>query len=184
MENRMEQKGTQSLETARLLLRPFRLEDAESCLRNWASDPEVYRWISQKAMTPQEVFQWLSTAEEAYKHPETYYWAIVEKESGEVLGEILVDSFSSRNGWCELDWKIGRPFWGKGYATEAASAVLRYSRDRVGFHRIQAKCCVGNRASERVMQKLGMSKEGVLREYFQVQDGYWLDVVLYALLCP
>ena len=95
----MEQKGTQSLETARLLLRPFRLEDAESCLRNWASDPEVYRWISQKAKTPQEVFQWLSTAEEAYKHPETYYWAIVEKESGEVLGEILVDSFSSRNGW-------------------------------------------------------------------------------------
>ena len=100
------------------------------------------------------------------------------------MGEIFVDSLSSRYGRCERDWKIGRPFWGKGYATEAASAVLRYSRDRVGFHRIQAKCCVENRASERVMHKLGMTKEGVLREYFQVQEGCWLDVVLYALLCP
>ena len=180
----MEHKGTKRLETERLILRPFRLEDAESCVRNWAADPEVYRYISQEAQTAKDVYDWLSTADEAYASPETYYWAIVEKSKGEVIGEIFVDDFGSRNRWCELDWKIGRPFWGKGYATEAASAVLRYSRDRVGFHRIQAKCCVENRASERVMHKLGMTKEGVLREYFQVQEGCWLDVVLYALLCP
>ena len=58
--------------------------------------------------------------------PQTYYWAIVEQASGDVIGEIFVDDFSGRNGWCELDWKVGKAFQGKGYATEAARAVLRY----------------------------------------------------------
>lgn len=181
----MEHKGTKPLETARLILRPFRLEDAESCVRNWAADPEIYRYISQQAQTAQEVQEvqdWLSTAGEAYASPETYYWAIVHKVSGEVIGEIFVDEFSSRSAWCELDWKIGRAFQRKGCAAEAAAAVVRYLFEEVGFHRVQAKCCAENPASERVMQKIGMTKEGVLRGYFRAKDGRWCDVVLYAAL--
>lgn len=178
----MKHTGTKRLETERLILRPFCLEDKESCLRNWAANPEIYRYISQNAKTPQDVFQWLSTAGQAYASPETYYWAIVEKMSGEVMGEIFVDDFSIRNGWCELDWKIGPAFWGKGFAPEAAKAVIRYLMGEVGFHRIQAKCCVENTASERVMQKIGMTQEGILREYFHNKDNRWCDVVLYSLL--
>ena len=178
----MEHKGTKRLETERLILRPFRLEDAESCVRNWAADPEVYRYISQEAQTAKDVYDWLSTADEAYASPETYYWAIVEKSSGEVIGEIFVDDFGSRNRWCELDWKIGRAFWGQGYAAEAAAAVIQYLFCQVGFHRIQAKCCVENSASERVMQKAGMTKEGILRGYFDAKAGRWRDVAMYAVL--
>lgn len=178
----MEHKGTKRLETERLILRPFRLEDAESCVRNWAADPKVYRYISQEAQTAKDVYDWLSTADEAYASPETYYWAIVEKSKGEVIGEIFVDDFGSRNRWCELDWKIGRAFWGQGYAAEAAAAVIQYLFCQVGFHRIQAKCCVENSASERVMQKAGMTKEGILRGYFDAKDGRWRDVAMYAVL--
>ena len=122
------------------------------------------------------------SAEEAYANPETRYWAVVERTGGEVIGEIFVDDFSARNGWCELDWKIGSRFWQKGYATEAAAAVARHLLDAEGFHRIQAKCCVENPASERVMQKIGMTREGTLRGYFRTKDGRWCDVVLYALI--
>ena len=178
----MRPQGTKKIGTERLLLRPFDPADAESCIRNWAADPAVYRHVSQKPQTLEQVRDWLSTAGEAYGNSETWYWAIVEKASGEVIGEIFVDDFSSRNGWCELDWKIGSSFWQKGYATEAAAAVARHLLDEVGFHRIQAKCCVENPSSERVMQKIGMVKEGVLRGYFYTKDGRWCDVVLYALL--
>ncbi len=178
----MEHPGTKRLETERLLLRPFDPADAESCIRNWAADPAVYRYISQEPQTPEQVRGWLAAAEEAYANPETRYWAVVERTGGEVIGEIFVDDFSARNGWCELDWKIGSRFWQKGYATEAAAAVARHLLDAEGFHRIQAKCCVENPASERVMQKIGMTREGTLRGYFRTKDGRWCDVVLYALI--
>ena len=178
----MEHQGTKQLETARLILRPFCLQDAESCIRNWAADPEVYRYLSQEAQTPRDVYDLLSTAKDAYASLETYYWAIVEKESGTVIGEIFVDGFSARNGWCELDWKLGTAFWGNGYAAEAAKAVIRYLFDAVGFHRVQAKCSAKNAASERVMQKIGMAKEGVLHGFFSARDGGFHDVVVYGLL--
>lgn len=56
-----------------------------------------------------------------------------------------------------MDWKIGTAFQGKGYTTEAARAAIEYWIREVGFHRIEAKCCTENTASERVMQKLGMN---------------------------
>ena len=174
--------GTVPLETSRLLLRPFAPSDVQDCLRFWAADPSVYRYISQEPMTVDEIEEWLSKAAQAYADPQTFYWAIVTKEQQEVIGELFVDSFSVRNSRCELDWKIGSRFWGNGYAVEAAECVLFYLTHEVGFHRIQAKCCVKNRASERVMQKIGMKKEGLFRDYFYSAEDGWQDVVIYARL--
>lgn len=179
----MEHCGTRPLETERLFLRPFRPADTADCLRNWAADPAIYQYISGQPQTAQEVTEWLSSAEEAYACLETYYWAIEDKVSRAVIGEIYVDDFSSRNRWCELDWKIGSSFQGKGFASEAAQAVIRYlTEEHPGFHRVQAKCCVKNFASERVMQKLGMVREGILRGYFLDHENHWQDVVLYSLI--
>ena len=152
------------------------------CLRNWAANPVIHQYISGQPYTSQDITAWLSTAKEAYACPETYYWAIEERTSGEVIGEIYVDNFSSRNRWCELDWKIGCAFQDNGFATEAAQAIICYLVEQVGFHRIQAKCCVENIASERVMQKLGMVQEGILRRYFLDHEQHWQDVVLYSLI--
>ena len=178
----MQHKGTQILEKNRLILRLFHSEDAESCLNNWAADPNVFRWISMEVQSQKEIEEWLSGAEEVYKSLETYYWAIVEKVSGKVIGEIYADDFSNRNNRCEVSWKIGSRFWSRGYMTEAAQAVLQFLLKEVGVHRIQAKCCMKNIASERVMQKLGMQKEGILKDYFLGKDGHYEDVVMYSLL--
>lgn len=92
-----------------------------------------------------------------------------------------MDDFSRRNGWCEVDYKLGSAFWGRGYASEALAAVLAYLFGQAGFHRVQAKCAAENAASERVMQKAGMRREGVLQEFFLRKDGSgWDDVLLYA----
>lgn len=99
-----------------------------------------------------------------------------------MVGELFVDNFGTSSLWCEVEWKIGTAFQVKGYAVEAARAVLEYLIRKVGFHRIEAKCCTENIASERVMQKLGMNKEGILRERFYGKDGRWHDLVEYSLL--
>lgn len=179
----MEHCGTRLLESERLLLRPFRSTDAADCLKNWASDPAIYRYISGQPQTIQEITRWLSSAEKAYASPETYYWAIEDKASRMVIGEIYVDDFSDRNCWCELSWKIGSAFQGKNFAFEASQVVIRYLTGvQPGFHRIQAKCCVENLASERVMQKLGMAQEGLLHGYFLDHKNQWQDVVVYGLV--
>lgn len=179
---RTKHKGTKQLSTVRLTLRPFAPQDAESCLRNWAADEEIYRYLSAQPQTADEVREWLSSANEAYADPCTYYWAIEETHSGEVVGELFVDNFGTSSRWCEMDWKIGTAFQGKGYAAEAARAAIEYLIREVGFHRIEAKCCTENTASERVMQKLGMNKEGILRERFCGKDGRWHDLAEYSLL--
>ncbi len=175
-------KGTKQLSTVRLTLRPFAPQDAESYLRNWAADEEIYRYLSAQPQTADEVREWLSSADEAYADPRTYYWAIEETHSGEVVGELFVDNFGTSSRRCEMDWKIGTAFQGKGYAAEAARAAIEYWIREVGFHRIEAKCCTENTASERVMQKLGMNKEGILRERFCGKDGRWHDLAEYSLL--
>ena len=175
-------KGTKQLSIARLTLRPFAPQDAESCLRNWAADEEIYRYLSAQPQTADEVREWLSSADEAYADPRTYYCAIEETHSGEVVGELFADNFGTSSRQCEMDWKIVTAFQGKGYAAEAARAAIEYLIREVGFHRIEAKCCTENTASERVMQKLGMNKEGILRERFYGKDGRWHDLAEYSLL--
>jgi len=179
----MNHRGTQKLETERLILRRFCKNDAEDCFNNYAADEELYRFISDTAKTRDYIDnEWLASADEAYAEDDAYYWAIVEKHENKVIGEIFVDDYGTSNCWCELDWKIGRAYWNKGYATEAAKEVIAYLFNTVGFHRIQAKCTAENIGSERVMQKLGMSREGVLRAFFHGKDGCYHDVVMYSLL--
>ncbi|HUO09410.1 MAG TPA: GNAT family protein [Phycisphaerae bacterium] len=80
-----------------------------------------------------------------------------------------------------LGYWIGVPYWNKGFATEAANAVLGYGFTRRGFNRIGAEHYVHNPASGRVMEKLGMTREGVLRQYHQKWD-HFVDVVSYSIL--
>lgn len=177
----MKHCGTRRIETERLILRPFRPEDASDCIENYMTDERVYRWLADEPPTPEWIREkWLATCDEAYSYADTYYWAIESKDEGRVVGEIFAEDFDGENGWCELGWKVGVPWWNLGYAAEAAAAVKDYLLSRAGFHRVQARCVAENAAAERVMQELGMTCEGVLREYFRGRDGAYHDMLLYA----
>lgn len=178
----MKHHGTATLTSPRLILRRFYPSDAADCFSCFLADRRVFQFISGQPRTQKDIEEWLSTADSAYDAPDTYYWAIQKKDDGRVIGEIFVDDYGERNQWCELDWKIGPEFWNQGFMTEAAGIVAAYLLTRVGFHRVQAKCAVENLGSERVMQKLGMRREGIFREFFFGQDGRFHDVVMYSLL--
>jgi len=81
----------------------------------------------------------------------------------------------------ELGYWLGVPFWGHGYATEAAHAVVRYGFEQIQFHRIFASHFEGNVASARVLEKLGMRHEGCLRQHI-LKWGKFIDLELYAIL--
>jgi [ribosomal protein S5]-alanine N-acetyltransferase len=97
-----------------------------------------------------------------------------------VIGAIGL-SLTPRHARGEIGYWVGLPYWGQGYATEAARALVHFGFSRLGLHRVQARHLSRNPASGRVLQKLGMALEGTQRESVRSWDRFE-DVALYAVL--
>ena len=178
----MKHRGTQRLETERLILRPFEIRDAEAMFRNWAGDPMVTRFLTWPPHTDARASGYvLSEWVPAYARPDFYQWAIVLKTMGEPIGSLSVVRLDERVDECELGWCIGRDWWGQGITTEAGEAVLRFLFGEVGAQRVAARHATNNPGSGRVMQKLGMRREGVLRRAGRSNQGIE-DLVQYSIL--
>lgn len=176
----MNHQGSKVLTTERLVLRPFKASDAEAMFENWASDPEVTKfltWTPHKSV--EETRALLTLWEEESKRPDVYHWAIAL--SGEVVGDIALVAIHGENavtGYC-----LSRKHWGKGIMTEAYAAVLKYLFEEVGFHRIESCHSVENPASGKVMEKCGLKFEGVKRKAFRLlSTGEWTDIACRAIL--
>jgi [ribosomal protein S5]-alanine N-acetyltransferase len=107
-------------------------------------------------------------------------WAVVLHAEDELIGTITLH-LNVRDDNAELGYWIGRPYWGRGYATEAAREVVRYGFEGLGLHRIHAEHLGSNPASGRVMQKIGMAYEGTRPEHYK-KWGAYEDSVDYGLL--
>ncbi len=160
----MKHKGTQMLATERLTLRRFLPEDAESMFYNWSGDPEVTKyltWKPQESVESTEAF--LEGWEKDYESDTTYRWAIELNDLEQPIGVIGVPSIDEDTDSCEIDFRIGKKYWNRGYTSEALSEVLRYLMDEVGARRVWAKYDVQNTNAGRVMEKCGMYREGILK---------------------
>lgn len=161
----MENIGTGRIETERLILRPYRLEDYKAMYRNWAHDPVVTRFLTWPPHASEEVTKNLITLwVERYADPSNYHWAIALKADGndEVIGDISVVHMDERIPSAEIGYCMGKAWWGKGIMTEALTAVRDYLFG-AGFLRVCACHDVNNPASGRVMEKAGLKAEGILR---------------------
>lgn len=175
-------KGTQIIQTDRLLLRPFRMEDARAMYDNWASDLEVTKYLSwpahdSPAVTRSVLQDWVSN----YVNQDYYQWAMVSKKMGLPIGSIGVVSHSDRAAKAHMGYCMGRPWWHQGYMTEALSAVMDFLFDEVGFQRIEAQYDTRNPHSGGVMQKCGMTYEGTHRRSACTTSGI-CDTAWYAIL--
>ena len=178
----MDHKGTVFLETERLILRSFVMEDAEVMYRNWASDDEVTKFLTWPTHTDIEVSKAvLSTWIADYEKPDFYQWAIELKEIGEVIGSISVVRINEKVASAELGYCIGTKWWGRGIMPEAGKEVVRYLFEEVGFDRIAAVHAKDNLKSGRVMQKIGMTYEGTRRQAGFCNQGV-IDEVWYSIL--
>lgn len=178
---KMNHIGTQPIETERLILRRFRADDAEAQFANWASDPEVTRYLRWEAHTSiEESREVVARRLERYEKPDTYMWAI-ERKGGVLMGAISAHVQSENDSIVETGYCLGRAFWGKGYMPEALKAMIEYMFLRVGANRIEAVHALENPASGAVMRKAGMLREGRLRQSYKNREGYH-DSDLYGLV--
>lgn len=147
------------LDTARLRLRPPSLEDAEG-IAAYGGDPEVSRYVSwprHRSFDDAEVF--LRYAIAAVEKGHECNWVIIERASEQLVGTIGLRLQGHR---VELGYALARRHWGKGFATEAAAAIVDWALGRPEIHRVWAVCDVDNVASARVLEKIGMRREGRL----------------------
>ena len=177
----MKHTGTQDIKTKRLTLRKLELADTEMMFNNWTSDDEVtrfLRWDAHKTIddTKNMIQMWIKN----YHSDSTYYWGMYLKD-GEMIGSIGIMITSEYDLKAELGYKIGSRWWGQGYASEAARAVIDYMFENTDVERIEAYNSVENPASGKVMEKVGMRYEGISRHNYKTRDGFQ-DCTLFGII--
>ena len=156
--------GTQTIETDRLILRRFTIDDAEDMYNNWASDPEVTKFLTWPTHSSVDVSRYvLNDWVSHYEEGDFFNWAMELKENGQVIGNISVVEVKERAEAADMGYCMSRAYWGRGLMPEALKAVMDYLFDVVGLNRVAACHDVNNPKSGRVMDKAGMKQEGILR---------------------
>ena len=178
----MKHCGTQRLETERLILRRFVVEDAEAMYKNWASDDDVTKYLiwqthSSIEVTKSIIEEWVSS----YGDEKFYQWAIELKEIGEPIGSISVVYMNESAEMVHVGYCIGKTWWNKGITSEALKAVMDFLFDAVEVNRVESRHDPRNPNSGKVMKKCGMKYEGTLRSSDRNNQGI-CDASYYGIL--
>ncbi len=151
------------IETERLLLRVPRLEDAPAVFEGWARHPEVTRFLTWRAHTSvTQSEELLRKSIEAWNGDTKFRYLMEIKGSGELAGMIEL-RLEAETFKVSFGYTGARAQWGKGYMTEAARALIDWSFQQPGIYRVYATADVENIPSQRVLEKAGMQREGLLR---------------------
>lgn len=178
----MEKSITKTLESDRLILRKFTMEDADDMYNNWGSDPECCKYLSWNVHknveeTKSMLESWIKEYDKG-----CYNWIVEVKDTNQVIGSISAITISEKHYTAELGYCYGSKFWGNGYATEALRTVIEYLLNECDFYLIEARHISGNPASGRVMEKAGMHKDAVLRDRrINKYTGERNDSVVYSI---
>ena len=181
--NALNHTGSVRLETTRLILRPTSISDAEQMFANWASDPEVTKYLMWLPHDDVEITKGILTNwDKENEKPDYYHWGIELKDNGQIIGTGGTLGINERHRSTELGYCSSHSQWGRGLMTEAVAAMIEHLFNVVGLNRIAAVHDTNNPASGRVMQKNGMVFEGIRRQaHFCTKRGFY-DLACYAIL--
>lgn len=170
-----------TLKTERLLLRSFQMADKLE-VQELASVKEIAATTLSipHPYSLEDAEHWLQTKIDNFENDKEIAWAICNRNTESLLGAIGL-GLDLDNEAAELGFWIGKPFWGKGYVTEAARKILEYAFSDMNLNRVEANHMVGNDASGRVLEKLGMQYEGMHRQLIK-KWGEFKDVKRFAIL--
>ncbi len=170
-----------TLLTPRLLLRNFRLSDAAR-VSLLAGDYDIAQMTSSipHPYDEHQAIQWIQSHESQFNSKTAIHYAIIHLEQNILIGAIGLE-LDLPNQSAKLGYWIGKPYWNQGFATEAANSILEYAFGELGLSRVQARHMKKNPASGRVMQKIGMTYEGTLRQSI-FRFGNFQDTALYSIL--
>jgi len=178
----MNHKGTVNLETERLFLRKFSIEDDESMFKNWSRDSEVTKFLTWLPHTDVSVSRgtiesWIPF----YQNKSHYSWTIVLKEINEPIGSIAVVEQRYDIKMVHIGYCIGRKWWNMGYTSEALKELVRFFFEEIGVNRIESRHDSNNPNSGKVMKKCGLKYEGTMLQADINNQGI-CDSVRYAFL--
>lgn len=173
------------LHTERLLLRPFTPADA-SRVQRLAGDPAIADTTMNIPHPYEEGMAelWIDSHPQRFMEGKSAVFAVTLRDGprGLLIGAMGLE-FTPRFNQAEIGYWIGRDYWGQGYCTEAARAVLRYAFEERGVHKVVGRHLSRNSASGRVMEKIGMVREGYLREHVRKGEGApYEDLVTWGIL--
>ncbi len=176
-------KGTKYLETERLILRKFNVNDAQKMFDNWATNSNVTKFLTWQPHANVEITKavlndWISK----YNEDNFYQWAIVIKDKNEPIGSLSVVRINEDVNETEIGYCIGEQWWGQGFTTEAFKRVIDFLFNEVGVKRICAKHDVNNPNSGKVMVKCGLKHEGTLKRAGKNNDNNACDLAIYSIL--
>ena len=161
--------GTVELRTERLLLRRHVAEDAKPLHENFGQDPVMFEYSGWNPYaTPEMAAGTVAEFIAGYEDPRTYAWAITH--DGRLVGTIGAYDYDAEKNAIEVGLSIEKASWGKGFATEAVGAVLRYLAHDEGIATITAWCAADNIGSQRAMEKAGMAKVSTQKDALQIGD--------------
>ena len=147
----------------------------------YASNDDVTKYVLWDSHTsPEQTKQFLQFMIDKYEQ-ENYAWAVTLKDSDEFIGTIDYVMLDHNEHIGEIGYALSHLYWGKGYMSEAAKAILHYGFTELHLERIQARCFAENIGSERVMQKAGMVYEGTMRKA-KLAKGTYYDLKLYSMI--
>lgn len=169
--------------TERLLLRPFIRGDVDAVF-GYRSRPEVAEYLFDRPMSHEECAEAVRAraSQVAFTtEGDKILLAVEERDTGRLVGEVSLIWRSLVDQQAEVGYILHPDCWGRGYATEAARALLEFGFGTGALHRIYARCDARNAGSARVMRRLGMREEAHLREHTQVK-GRWDEELIFAIL--
>ena len=170
------------LKTERLVLREFEADDwyAVHAYQNNRLYLRYYDWTARSEQDAQD-FVAIFLKQQQSKPRNKFQLAITLADSGRLIGNCGVRLTAPGSNIGDIGYELDPLFWGNGYATEAARAMLQFGFEQLQLHRITAVCIAENEGSVRVLTKLGMQQEGRLREN-EFFKGRWWDNLLFAIL--
>ena len=175
-------KGTQFLETERLILRPFTMDDVSNMYKNWASEDEVTKYLTWPTHASEDVTKTIiSSWVESYQFDNFYQWAIVLKSINEPIGSISVVEMDESIERAEVGYCIGKNWWKQGITSEALNAIIEYLFNEVQLNCIYSRHATDNPNSGKVMKKCGLQYEGTLRKSARSNQGIQ-DMAHYSIL--
>ncbi|MDE0399558.1 MAG: GNAT family N-acetyltransferase [Candidatus Poribacteria bacterium] len=175
-------KTAPTLHTERLILRSFTLEDAPDVQRS-AGDRDVSSTLTSVPYPYEDGMaeEWFRFCHDSFEKGKGVHFAIALITDKSFIGTIGLEQLDRKHEKGELGYWLGKPYWNRGYATEAARAVVAYGFEVLKLNRIYAYYYTRNPASGRVLEKIGMHTEGCLRQHIK-KDGNFEDVIACSIL--
>ncbi|MGM7684195.1 GNAT family N-acetyltransferase [Cytobacillus sp. Hm23] len=175
--------GTPQLESDRLILGKFELTDAQDAFTNWLSNEKVSdNRISPAHKNVSQAVERITKIVSDYENEKCCYWAIKLKSSGDLIGEIDLYNFDHATENCEISYSLGYKWWNQGYGTEALRAVVEFGFRYMNIHKISGAHNIDNPASGRIMKKVGMVQEGVIRHMIRNSKKQYKDCAVWGIL--